>query len=80
MFKFLLIQGLLLYWLPLGSSSDFCLNVASEFNCPLSSCRLLEARGQLERAFQLLFQEMEKNKQDEQRMCMFFQVYIKIAF
>ncbi|PAV62696.1 hypothetical protein WR25_20424 [Diploscapter pachys] len=63
-----ILLGLLLYWLPLGSSSDFCLNVASEFNCPLSSCRLLEARGQLERAFQLLFQEMEKNKQDEQRM------------
>ncbi|EFP08538.1 hypothetical protein CRE_15572 [Caenorhabditis remanei] len=57
------------FWLPLAANTDFCLNIAvgNEY-CVRTVVRLLEARHHLERAFDLLFEQLEKNKENDERM------------
>ncbi|KHN74752.1 Vacuolar protein sorting-associated protein 8 -like protein [Toxocara canis] len=55
------------YWLPIGSRSDRCLNLAVSHNLLASTVMLLEARNLPDRAFEVLFSELEKcwQKDDE---------------
>ncbi|GMT24491.1 hypothetical protein PFISCL1PPCAC_15788, partial [Pristionchus fissidentatus] len=54
------LKSLLLYWLPLGSRTDVCLNAAAASGNRTSSVvLLLEARGLLTRAFSLLLDQLD---------------------
>ncbi|KAE9421520.1 hypothetical protein Angca_004785 [Angiostrongylus cantonensis] len=61
------LQDLLLYWLPTGSRSDFCLNLAAESDCPNSTVLLMETRNRLDDAFEILFQHMNSDQGDQDR-------------
>lgn len=57
------------FWLQLAASTDFCLNIAvGNEHCVRTVIRLLEARQHLERAFDLLFEQLEKNKDHDNIM------------
>ncbi|KAJ1360645.1 hypothetical protein KIN20_019671 [Parelaphostrongylus tenuis] len=62
-----ILQELLLYWLPTGSRSDFCLNLAAESECPSSTVLLMETRNRLNDAFEILFEHMNSNQGDQNR-------------
>ncbi|ETN74519.1 hypothetical protein NECAME_04005 [Necator americanus] len=62
-----ILQVLLLYWLPTGSRNDFCLNLAAAAGCANSTILLMEARGQLDNAFEVLFEQINATKGDQQR-------------
>ena len=66
-------QDWLRYWLPLGSRSDQCLNLASAKECTSSCVILLEARGHHRRAFELLESRLrdaiERGAMDEEELC-----------
>ncbi|KIH55635.1 hypothetical protein ANCDUO_14202 [Ancylostoma duodenale] len=61
------LQDLLLYWLPTGSRTDFCLNLAAEADCANSTILLMEARGLLDNAFEVLFKQINESNGDQQR-------------
>ncbi|EYC13578.1 hypothetical protein Y032_0043g795 [Ancylostoma ceylanicum] len=61
------LQDLLLYWLPTGSRTDFCLNLAAEAECANSTILLMEARGLLDNAFEMLFKQINESNGDQQR-------------
>ncbi|VDM56016.1 unnamed protein product [Angiostrongylus costaricensis] len=61
------LQDLLLYWLPTGSRSDFCLNLAADSDCPNSTILLMETRNRLDDAFEILFQHMNSDQGDQER-------------
>ncbi|CAI4228447.1 unnamed protein product [Auanema sp. JU1783] len=53
-------EELLRYWQPIGSRTDFCLNIVSEHNSTKAMIILLEARGLAERAFELIFAKLSE--------------------
>ncbi|KAK5986581.1 Vacuolar protein sorting-associated protein 8 [Trichostrongylus colubriformis] len=61
------LQDLLLYWLPTGSRTDFCLNLAAEAECTNSTILLMETRNRLTDAFEILFKEIAESEGDRQR-------------
>ncbi|CAJ0603293.1 unnamed protein product [Cylicocyclus nassatus] len=62
-----LLQDWLLYWLPTGSRTDFCLNIAAAAECVKSMILLMEARGLLADAFEVLFKQIQESKKDQHR-------------
>uniref|UniRef100_A0A158P776 Vps8 domain-containing protein n=1 Tax=Angiostrongylus cantonensis TaxID=6313 RepID=A0A158P776_ANGCA len=66
------VSDLLLYWLPTGSRSDFCLNLAAESDCPNSTVLLMETRNRLDDAFEILFQHMNSDQGDQDRFGIMF--------
>lgn len=63
------LMSLFPFWLPLASSTDYCLNIAvGNEHCTHTVIRLLEARQHLERAFDLLFEQLEKHKDQDDLM------------
>uniref|UniRef100_A0A8R1HLY8 Vps8 domain-containing protein n=1 Tax=Caenorhabditis japonica TaxID=281687 RepID=A0A8R1HLY8_CAEJA len=57
------LSSLFPFWLPIAARTDFCLNVAvGNEHCIRTVIRLLEARNHLERAFNLLFEQLEKHE------------------
>lgn len=62
-----ILQDLLFYWLPTGSRTDFCLNLAAASECPNSTILLLETRNRLNDAFEILFQQMDYNQEDQKQ-------------
>ncbi|VDM71693.1 unnamed protein product [Strongylus vulgaris] len=62
-----ILQDWLLYWLPTGSRTDFCLNIAAAAECVKSTILLMEARGLLDNAFEVLFKQINGSKKDQQR-------------
>lgn len=61
------LMSLFPFWLPLASRTDFCLNIAvgNEY-CIRTVVRLLESRQHLERAFDLLFEQLVKNVDNDE--------------
>ncbi|VDO69797.1 unnamed protein product [Heligmosomoides polygyrus] len=49
---------LLLYWLPTGSRTDYCLNLAAAAECTNTTLLLLETRNRLDDAFEILFKQI----------------------
>ncbi|KHJ97874.1 hypothetical protein OESDEN_02146 [Oesophagostomum dentatum] len=62
-----ILQDLLVYWLPTGSRTDFCLNLAAAAECENSMILLMEARGLLDNAFEVLSKQIDKSKGNQQR-------------
>uniref|UniRef100_A0A183BV41 Vps8 domain-containing protein n=1 Tax=Globodera pallida TaxID=36090 RepID=A0A183BV41_GLOPA len=69
------LSDLLRYWLPLGSVTDHCLNVAMQQQRPndllATISLLLVARGHIQRAFELIFLEgiERKDRQPPEERC-----------
>ncbi|VDL80541.1 unnamed protein product [Nippostrongylus brasiliensis] len=61
------LQDLLLYWLPTGSRSDFCLNLAAAAECTNTTLLLMETRNRLEDAFEILFKQISDHEADQQQ-------------
>lgn len=52
---------LLQFWIQIAARTDFCLNIAvGNEHCIRTVVRLLEARKHSDRAFDLLFEQLEK--------------------
>ncbi|VDO59335.1 unnamed protein product [Haemonchus placei] len=55
---------LLLYWLPTGSRTDFCLNLAAAADCTNTTILLMETRNRLDDAFEILFKQIAESQGD----------------
>uniref|UniRef100_A0A1I7WMM9 Vps8 domain-containing protein n=1 Tax=Heterorhabditis bacteriophora TaxID=37862 RepID=A0A1I7WMM9_HETBA len=55
------LKSILTYWLPLGSRTDFCLNIAAEAGCVEATIMLMESRQLINQAFELLFDQLQSN-------------------
>ncbi|CAI2350744.1 unnamed protein product [Caenorhabditis sp. 36 PRJEB53466] len=65
------LMSLFPFWLPFAARTDFCLNLAvTHENCTRTVVRLLEARKHLERAFDLLFEQLERYNGEEDEKLM----------
>lgn len=64
------LREILEYWLPIGSFSDSCLNLAVANNLLKSSVLLLIERKFYQRSFDLLFDSLQKNV-SQTHLCMF---------
>nr|CDJ80772.1 Hypothetical protein CBG06265 [Haemonchus contortus] len=60
------LQDLLLYWLPTGSRTDFCLNLAAAADCTNTTILLMETRNRLDDAFEILFKQIAESQGDQQ--------------
>lgn len=61
------LMSLFPFWLSLAASTDFCLNIAvGSDNCIRTVIQLLEARKHLDRAFDLLFEQLVKNGDNDE--------------
>ncbi|PIO55932.1 hypothetical protein TELCIR_22677, partial [Teladorsagia circumcincta] len=60
------LQDLLLYWLPTGSRTDFCLNLAAAADCTNTTILLMETRNRLSDAFEILFKQIAESEGDQQ--------------
>ncbi|KJH43461.1 hypothetical protein DICVIV_10533 [Dictyocaulus viviparus] len=61
------LQDLLFYWLPTGSRSDFCLNLAAASECTNTTILLMEIRNRLDDAFEILFQNLNDCEGDQEK-------------
>lgn len=61
------LQDLLLYWLPTGSRTDYCLNLAAAAECTNTTLLLLETRNRLDDAFEILFKQISDSEQNQQQ-------------
>ncbi|PIC34589.1 hypothetical protein B9Z55_014195 [Caenorhabditis nigoni] len=74
------LMSLFPFWLPLASSTHLCLNIAVENGkCVRTVIRLFEARNHLEQSFNLLFEQLEENKQNEEKMTEWLDETIKFC-
>ncbi|CAD5219646.1 unnamed protein product [Bursaphelenchus okinawaensis] len=72
------LSDILLYWLPMGSRDDTCLNLASSQNLIDSTVILLLARKHYLRAFEALYERLEQSGPNhvnfEKRMMMIIEI------
>ncbi|KAK6057199.1 hypothetical protein COOONC_05289 [Cooperia oncophora] len=61
------VKDLLLHWLPTGSRTDFCLNLAAAADCTNTTILLMETRNRLNDAFEILFKQISESEGDQQR-------------
>lgn len=64
-----MLLDLLRHWLPIGSRSDKCLNLAVTYDLTSSIILLLEARMLIDRAFEFVFGELEKAWNENEHLC-----------
>lgn len=75
-----ILMSLFPFWLALAVNSDFCLNTAVvNGNCVRTVIQLLEARNHLERAYNLLFEQLEKSKKQDELMAEWLDETIKFC-